>query len=140
MSAPGPRVGLGVDLHGWDPGRPLLLGGVSFEGEPGLADLGAHFPDDDPAFAGMAGLALLERVMGMVTTQGIEPTHVDTTVLAERPAIGPRREAMVRALAGALGLDPEHVSVKATRPEGLGLTGDGIGCLAVALVQPRATG
>jgi 2-C-methyl-D-erythritol 2,4-cyclodiphosphate synthase len=63
------------------------------------------------------------------------------TVLAERPAIAPRRDEMRRALAGALEIDVDAVSVKATRPEGLGLTGDGIGCMALATLVPvRAAG
>ena len=58
----------------------------------------------------------------------------DLTVLAERPAVAPRRDEMRAAIAGALGISMERVSVKATRPEGLGLTGDGAGCVALAVI------
>src|SRR5262245_20313811 len=151
------RVGLGIDLHRTDPGRPLLLGGVRFEGEPGLAghsdgdvvchaladallgavslgDVGEHFPETDQAYAGIGGLDLLGRVVGMVRTAGAHPVSADLTVIAERPSIAPVRDAMRQALCGTLGLPTERVSVKATRPEGLGLTGDGIGCLALVVL------
>lgn len=152
-----PRVGLGFDVHRFAAGRILMLGGVRFEGETGLAghsdgdvachaladallgaaglgDIGQHFPDTDPAVAGIAGLELLRRVTTQVLGAGDAPASVDVTVIAERPAIAPRRDEIRRELAAALGLEPERVSVKATRPEGLGLSGDGIGCLAVAVL------
>jgi 2-C-methyl-D-erythritol 2,4-cyclodiphosphate synthase len=155
------RVGLGLDLHPGDESRPLRLGGVAFDDEPGLAghsdgdvvchavadallgaaglgDLGEHFPDSDPAFQGMPGLDLLGRVMAMLSERGFRPAGCDLTVLAERPRIAPRRSDIQTSLAGALGLSPERVSVKATRPEGLGLSGDGAACLAVVTVAPAA--
>ena len=144
------RTGIGLDLHRHDPSRPLRLGGVGFDDEPGLAghsdgdavchavadallgaaalgDVGEHFPDDDPSLEGIAGTALLERAVALVRGAGFAPASVDVTVLAERPAITPAKEAMRRALAGAIGLAVGAVSVKATRPEGLGLTGEGMG-------------
>jgi 2-C-methyl-D-erythritol 2,4-cyclodiphosphate synthase len=153
-----PRVGLGFDVHPRDPSRPLWLGGIRIEGEAGLAghsdgdavchaladallgaaglgDLGAHFPDTDPATAGIEGLSLLESTVGMLGEAGLAPASCDVTVICEQPAIAPRREEMRAALAGALGLGVGSVSVKATRPEGLGLTGDGAGCLALAVVS-----
>ncbi len=153
------RVGLGLDLHPRDPSRPLHLGGLRFEGEAGLAghsdgdavchaladallgaaglgDLGQHFPDTDPAIAGIPGPMLLERVVAMLAERGLRPERCDLTVLAERPRIAGRRDEMRAVLARTLGVPPEDVSVKATRPEGLGLTGDGGGCLAVATVVP----
>jgi 2-C-methyl-D-erythritol 2,4-cyclodiphosphate synthase len=152
-------VGLGFDVHPRDEARPLVLGGVRFEGEPGvaghsdgdvvchavadallgaagLADLGAHFPDTDPSIAGIAGTELLTRVVALVRTQDLHPVSCDTTVLAERPAIAPRRSEMSGAVASVLGVDATAVSVKATRPEGLGLTGDGVGCIAVVTLVP----
>jgi 2-C-methyl-D-erythritol 2,4-cyclodiphosphate synthase len=152
-----PRFGLGFDSHPADPARPLVLGGVPFEGEPGLAghsdgdvvchavadallgaatlgDIGEHFPDTDPAVAGIAGPELLRRAADLVRGAGLAPTACDVVVLAERPPIGPRRDEVRASLAGALGIDVGRVSVKATRPEGLGLTGDGIGCLALAVL------
>lgn len=156
-----PRVGLGLDLHPHDAARPLLLGGVRFDGEPGLAghsdgdvichavadallgaaglgDLGEHFPDTDPRFAGIAGLDLLGRVVAMLARGGLEPAGCDVTFLAERPRLADRRSEIRANLAAALGLDEGAVSVKATRPEGLGLTGDGAGCLAAVTVRSPA--
>lgn len=152
------RVGLGFDVHERDPARTLWLGGVRFEGEAGLAghsdgdavchavadallgaaalgDVGLHFPDTDPALAGLSGMALLRRAVSVVSGAGFAPRSCDVTVVCERPAIAPRRDAMREALAGALELSIERVSVKATRPEGLGLSGDGVGCLALATLR-----
>ena len=151
-----PLVGLGFDVHAFAAGRPLLLGGIGFEGEGlaghsdgdvvchaladailgavALGDVGEHFPDTDPAFAGIGGLDLLGRVVGMVRDAGAHPVSADLTVVAERPSIAPAREEMRRALGVALDVATERVSVKATRPEGLGLTGDGVGCLAIVLL------
>jgi 2-C-methyl-D-erythritol 2,4-cyclodiphosphate synthase len=154
---PEPRFGLGFDSHPADPGRPLILGGVPFEGAPGLAghsdgdvvchaladallgaaalgDIGEHFPDTDPAVAGIAGTELLRRTVRLVRDAGLAPQACDLVVLAESPRLGPRRDEMRAALADALGIDLAGVSVKATRPEGLGLSGDGIGCLALAVL------
>jgi 2-C-methyl-D-erythritol 2,4-cyclodiphosphate synthase len=153
-----PRVGLGFDVHPRDRSREVWLGGVRFEGEDGLAghsdgdavchaladallgaaglgDVGEHFPDTDPATAGLAGLVLLERTVDMLAAAGLAPASCDVTVICERPAIAPRRDEMRAALAGALGLAVSTISVKATRPEGLGLDGDGAGCLALAVVR-----
>ncbi len=152
-----PAVGLGFDVHAFAPGRPLLLGGVHFEareglaghsdgdvvchaladamlGAAGLGDIGEHFPDTDPAFEGIGGLDLLGRVAGMVRAAGYRPASADLTLIADRPAISPVRDTMRRTLCDALGLATERVSVKATRPEGLGLSGDGIGCIALAVL------
>jgi 2-C-methyl-D-erythritol 2,4-cyclodiphosphate synthase len=151
------RLGLGLDTHPHADWRRLYLGGVLFEGEPGLlghsdgdvichaladallgatglGDLGEHFPDTDPAFEGMGGLDLLGRVVAMVLDRGFRPTGCDLTFLAARPRIAPRREAIRTNIASALQIPEDRVSVKATRPEGLGLSGDGAGCLALASV------
>jgi 2-C-methyl-D-erythritol 2,4-cyclodiphosphate synthase len=150
-------VGLGLDVHPADPSRPLFLAGVRFDGEAGLAghsdgdvvchaladallgaaglgDLGAHFPESDPAFAGIAGLDLLSRVASLLSDRHLAARRCDVTVLAERPSVAPVREEMRRNLAAALSVPADDVSVKATRPEGLGLTGDGAACIAVVTV------
>jgi len=155
------RTGLGIDLHRADASRPLFLGGVRFEGEPGLAghsdgdvvchaladallgaaglgDLGQHFPDTDPAYKGIAGLDLLARVIVLLADGGLAPTGCDLTILAERPHIAGRRGEIRRNLANVLALNETEVSVKATRPEGLGLSGDGAGCIAIATVARAA--
>lgn len=152
-----PLVGLGFDVHAFAPGRPLLLGGVRFDqqdglaghsdgdvvchavadamlGAAGLGDIGEHFPDTDPAWAGIGGLDLLARVTEMVRAAGYHPASADLTVVAERPSISPVRDSMRGALCGALGVPVERLSVKATRPEGLGLSGDGVGCIAIAVL------
>lgn len=153
----GMHVGLGFDVHPREAGRPLRLGGLYFEGEDGLAghsdgdvachaladamlgaaalgDVGEHFPDDNPAVAGITGARLLTRTAELLADAGLRVSGCDLTVVCERPAIAPRRDEMRASLAAILGLDLGRVSVKATRPEGLGLTGAGVGCLAVATV------
>ena len=104
-------------------------------GAAALGDVGEHFPDTDPAFEGIGGLELLGRVVALIAEAGHAPGSCDVTVLCERPAIAPRRDEMRAALARVLDLPLERVSVKATRPEGLGLSGDGIGCLALATLR-----
>jgi 2-C-methyl-D-erythritol 2,4-cyclodiphosphate synthase len=96
--------------------------------------VGELFPDTDPAVAGIAGLDLLARSVTLVRETGLAPTSCDVTVICDRPLVAPRRDEMREALAGALGLPVGDVSVKATRPEGLGLAGEGAGCLAVAVL------
>jgi 2-C-methyl-D-erythritol 2,4-cyclodiphosphate synthase len=153
-----PRVGLGFDVHPWaTDDRPLSLGGVTFDGVPGLAghsdgdvvchaiadallgaaalgDVGLHFPENDPSIAGIAGLALLAETIELVRGAGYSVRSSDATVICERPAVGPRRDELRSALADALAIPVEAMSVKATRPEGLGLVGDGVGCMAVAVI------
>jgi 2-C-methyl-D-erythritol 2,4-cyclodiphosphate synthase len=154
----GSRIGLGFDVHRFDEGRPLRLGGVLFDGEPGLAghsdgdvvchaiadgllgaaglgDLGEHFPETDPALAGITGPDLLRRALDMARDAGYSAASVDVTVIAERPAIAPSRDAIRSRIAEGLGVASDRVSIKATRPEGLGLSGDGVGCIALVVVS-----
>lgn len=155
------RVGHGFDVHHFshDPERGLVLGGVALEGERGLAghsdadalahaaaeallgaaglgDLGRHFPDTEAAWAGADSMALLAEVTAMVAEVGWRPVNVDCTVVLEAPRLTPHRDAMEARLAQAVGAP---VSVKATRPEGLGALGrnEGIACFAVALLEAR---
>lgn len=155
------RFGLGFDSHPRDEGRPLLLAGVRFVGEAGLAghsdgdvvchaladallgaaamgDLGMHFPDTDPSHRGIGGVDLLSQAVALLRAEELAPRSCDLVLLAERPLIGDRRDEMRSVLAAALGIPAENVSLKATRPEGLGLGGDGAGCLALAVVGPEA--
>ena len=151
-----PRTGLGFDVHRFEPGRPLWLGGVLFDGDGlaghsdgdvvchavadamlgalALGDLGGHFPDTDPSLAGIAGTAVVQRVAAMLGDEGWSVSSCDLTVICDRPAIAPRRDEIRAHLASVIGAPVDHVSVKGTRPEGLGLVGDGVGCLAVAVV------
>jgi 2-C-methyl-D-erythritol 4-phosphate cytidylyltransferase / 2-C-methyl-D-erythritol 2,4-cyclodiphosphate synthase len=153
------RVGLGFDLHRWsdDPARPLVLGGVELAGERGLAghsdadavahacidallgaaglgDIGEHFPDTDPAYAGADSVALLAATAALLGQQGWRPGNIDCTVVLDGPRLAPHRVAMQEALSAAAG---GPVSVKATRPEGLGALGrgEGVACWAVAVVE-----
>jgi len=157
------RVGQGFDVHRFstDPDRPLVLGGVRVEGGRGLdghsdadvvthaladavlgaaalGDIGTHFPDTDPAFAGADSLALLAEAVAMARRAGLGPLNADCTVLAEEPRLAPHMGAMAAALARVLGAP---VSVKATRGEGLGAIGraEGIACLAVVLLETIAS-
>ena len=157
MSDSAPRSGLGFDVHQFSEHRELWLGAVLFAGEDGLVghsdgdvvchaaadallgaaalgDLGQHFPDTDPTFEGITGRAVLEAVVKILAGAGYAPSSLDVTIVCDRPVIGPRREEMREAIAAGLGLGLDRVSVKATRPEGLGLAGDGVGCLAIAVV------
>lgn len=152
------RFGLGFDVHPWAVGRPLFLGGVRFPGEPGLlghsdgdvvchavadallgaaalGDVGEHFPDTDPKVAGIEGMDLLARVVAKIRVRGLAPFSADVTVVADRPAVAPVREEMRRNLAATLGVAVDRVSVKATVPEGLGLSGEGVGCIALAVLS-----
>lgn len=152
-----PRIGLGFDVHPTSPGRELRLAGVLFEDDEGLSghsdgdavchavadallgaaalgDVGIHFPDTDPSIAGIGGLELLGRTLDRLEEAGLEAARCDVTVVCERPAIAPRRDEMRERLASALHVPLDRVSLKATRPEGLGLSGDGVGCIAIAVV------
>ena len=154
-----PRVGLGFDIHPFsdDPSRRLVLGGVTLEG-PGLAghsdadavshaiadallgaaglgDIGGHFPDTDPAYAGVNSLELLARVV-LSVSERYEIGNVDVTVIIEAPKLATHRAAMQERLSDVVGAP---VSVKAKRAESLGAIGrrEGVACMAVALVVPR---
>jgi 2-C-methyl-D-erythritol 2,4-cyclodiphosphate synthase len=151
-------VGLGFDVHPRDPTRPLWLGALLFEAEPGLTghsdgdvvchaiadaflgagalgDLGEHFPETDPTTEGISGAAILGRSIDLLAERGLAPVSFDVTIVCERPAVAPRRHEMRARLAEIARVPLDRVSVTGTRPEGLGLTGDGIGCLAVALLR-----
>jgi len=156
------RVGSGFDVHPFAPGRPLVLGGVKFDGEPGLAghsdadvvlhaamdallgaaglgDIGVLFPPDDPRYAGADSAALASRVAGLIAGHGLAVVNLDLTVLAERPRIRPRADEMRARVAACFGLEPSRVGLKATTLEGLGALGrgEGIACQAVALLRGR---
>jgi 2-C-methyl-D-erythritol 2,4-cyclodiphosphate synthase len=101
-----------------------------------LGDIGEHFPDTDARYAGADSLQLLRTTVGLLREAGFQVLHVDATVVLERPKLAPVRERMRTTLAGALGIDVGHVSVKATRGEGMGFVGreEGIAALALATV------
>ena len=153
------RVGTGFDIHRIDPSRPLVLGGVRFEGEAGLAghsdadvvlhaamdavlgaagagDIGKLFPPDDDRWAGADSLKLAATVLRTVNEAGFRVVNIDLTLLAERPKIGPRADEMRARVAGAFALEPDRVGIKATTLERLGALGrhEGIACQAVVLL------
>jgi 2-C-methyl-D-erythritol 2,4-cyclodiphosphate synthase len=102
-------------------------------GAAGLGDIGRHFPDTDPAWAGADSLDLLARAWALVSADGLVLGNVDLTVITERPRIAPAAGRMEENLARALGCDRSRVSVKATRGEGLGPEGRGE-CVTVQAV------
>lgn len=154
------RVGQGFDVHRFsaDPARPLVLGGVvvapsgglaghsdadvvchaiadALLGAAGLGDLGAHFPDDDERWSGAESTRILTEVVALTAGAGWRVGNVDCTILAEAPRLAAHVPAMRARLEDLVGAP---VSVKATTLEGLGSLGhgEGIGCLAVALLGP----
>jgi 2-C-methyl-D-erythritol 2,4-cyclodiphosphate synthase len=154
------QSGIGYDCHRLEPGRRLVLGGVELAHERGLAghsdadvlthaiidallgaaalgDAGQHFPDTDEAYRDADSIELLRRTVALVAEAGFAVRHVDATVVIERPKLAPTRDEIRASLASALGVSIEHVSVKATRGEGMGFVGreEGAAALAVATVE-----
>ena len=155
------RVGQGFDIHRFsaEVGRALVLGGVVFEDGPGLeghsdadviahacadallgaaglGDIGEHFPDTDPAWAGADSIELLAEATRRVRESGWSPGNVDASVVTDHPKLAPARTQMQQNLSDAVGAP---VTVKGRRPEGLGALGrgEGVACWAVAVVtQP----
>lgn len=153
----GVRIGHGYDVHRLVEGRRLILGGVDIPwergllghsdadvlthavmdallGAAGLGDIGRHFPDTDPAYAGADSLRLLAHVAALLRERGFTVGNVDATVLAQRPKLAPHIPRMRDNLARAMEVDPEQVNVKATTEEGLSFTGSGEGMAAHAVV------
>lgn len=158
------RVGQGFDVHRFaettEPGRVLVLGGVSFPGErtlvghsdadviahaaadallgaAGLGDIGQHYPDTDPAWKGADSLAILRDVASKLSALGWRIGNVDCSVVCEEPRIAPHRDAMISLLSAAAGAP---ISVKGRRAEGLGSIGrgEGIACFASALIMKES--
>jgi 2-C-methyl-D-erythritol 2,4-cyclodiphosphate synthase len=102
-------------------------------GAAGLGDIGQHFPDTDERWAGADSIALLRHVVALVREHAFGVSHVDTTVIMERPKLGPHRDAIRSRLAQALGIGREHMNVKATTGEGMGFVGRGEGVAALAV-------
>jgi 2-C-methyl-D-erythritol 2,4-cyclodiphosphate synthase len=157
------RVGIGYDIHAFDPTRPLVLGGVKIEGAWGLkghsdadvllhavgdallgaaalGDLGEHFPDSDPQWKDVPSAVILAEILVKVQARGFVPENVDVNVIAERPRLAPYKDAIRTRLAALLGLAVEAVSVKARTNEGLDAVGKGQGIAAQAVVLLRPTG
>jgi 2-C-methyl-D-erythritol 2,4-cyclodiphosphate synthase len=151
------RIGQGFDVHAFQPGDHLVLGGVHipFEqsflahsdgdvllhavsdallGAAGLGDIGRHFPDTDANYAGIDSRLLLRNVVSQLETRGLRCTNVDATIIAQAPKMSPYIDAMVKNVAADLSLNIERVNVKATTTERLGFCGRGEGIAAMASV------
>jgi 2-C-methyl-D-erythritol 2,4-cyclodiphosphate synthase len=151
------RVGLGLDAHAFDEGVPLVLGGVDFPGERGLAghsdgdvvahalidallgaaglgDIGELFPSGDAEWLDASSTRLLQRTYEVVKGAGFELVNADCVLVGEEPRIAPMRDAMRARLAGALGVQPDQIAVRATTTDKLGFTGRGEGLAAQAVV------
>jgi 2-C-methyl-D-erythritol 2,4-cyclodiphosphate synthase len=149
------RIGIGVDAHALSADVELVLAGVAFPGEPGLVghsdgdvlshalvdavlgaaglgDIGELFPSGDPRWQGAPSLGFLEHAMDAARRAGWELVNADCVLVGERPRIAPRRQELRAALARALGVEPERVTVRATTTDGLGFTGRGEGLAAHA--------
>jgi 2-C-methyl-D-erythritol 2,4-cyclodiphosphate synthase len=154
------RIGHGYDVHAFGPGKYVTIGGVRIPhnrsllahsdgdvlihalcdallGAAGLGDIGRHFPDDDPSYAGADSRQLLRRVVAMLQDQGLSVANADCTVIAQAPRLAEHVEAMCAKLAEDLGVARTQVNVKATTSERLGYVGreEGITAHAVALLQ-----
>lgn len=147
------RIGHGYDVHRLVEGRKLILGGVEIPFEKGLlghsdadvllhaisdallgalalGDIGKHFPDTDPAYAGADSLKLLCCVVEKIQGCGYAVGNLDATILCQRPKLAPHIIQMRRKIADVCGISMEQVSVKATTEEKLGFTGNGSGIAA----------
>ena len=154
------RVGIGVDAHAFSDGAALVVGAVEFPGEAGLAghsdgdvvahalvdavlgaaalgDIGSFFPSEEAEWEGASSLLFLERAMAAVREAGFELVNADCVLVGERPRIAPLRAEMEQRLAGALGVGPGQVTVRATTTDGLGFTGRGEGLAAQAVALLR---
>lgn len=154
------RIGHGYDVHRLVTGRKLILGGVEIPhhlgllghsdadvaahalmdallGAAALGDIGQHFPDNDPAYAGSDSLVLLGKVMDLMAKEGWRVENVDVTILAQKPKLMPHIPQMRQNFSRAMGIPVTAISVKATTEEGLGFTGteQGIAAHAVALIE-----
>ena len=157
-NAPDVRVGQGYDVHRLVEGRRLVLCGVEIPFEKGLdghsdadvaihalmdallgalgeGDIGRHFPDTDPAYAGADSMKLLAVVMRKVRAAGYRVGNADVTIVAQRPKLAGYMDAMKQSVARGLGVAPDRVNVKATTTERLGFEGEGLGISAQAVAM-----
>lgn len=156
------KIGHGYDVHRLVEGRKLILGGVEIPhitgllghsdadvlthavmdailGALGLGDIGKHFPDTDPAYAGADSLKLAASIVPLMDNAGLRIGNIDATVIAQAPKLAPHIEQMRLNLAAAFGTTPDRVNVKATTEEKLGFTGErlGIAAHAVCLLEDK---
>lgn len=156
------RIGQGFDVHAFEEGRPLIIGGIEVPYERGLVghsdadvvlhtitdaalgaigkvDIGTHFPDTDMAFKDADSAVLLAEVWKMVEEEGYQLGNVDCTILAQRPKMGPHIPKMRKRIAQLLHADESQVNIKASTTEKLGFVGreEGIASLAVILLTKK---
>ena len=154
------RIGHGYDVHAFADNRKCILGGVDVPCEKGLlghsdadvllhavsdsllgaaalGDIGKHFPDTDERYKGADSLKLLKNVCELINSKGYKVVNIDATVIAQMPKLAPFTDQMRCNIAGALGVDVDFVSVKATTEEKLGFTGrkEGISAHCVCLIE-----
>lgn len=154
------RTGIGYDVHKFEKGRRLVLGGVEIPhdrgllghsdadallhaitdallGAAGLGDIGTHFPDSDPEYKDADSLVLLSKAALLLSDNGFKVVNVDCTVIAEEPKIAPYKDKMRENIALACGIPETAVNVKGKTEEGLGFTGSraGIKALATCLIE-----
>jgi 2-C-methyl-D-erythritol 4-phosphate cytidylyltransferase/2-C-methyl-D-erythritol 2,4-cyclodiphosphate synthase len=155
-----PRTGMGFDVHAFSGEGPIMLGGVEVPhsrglaghsdadvvlhaitdalfGAAGLGDIGEHFPPSDQRWKGAASSVFLAHAAELVRARGAIVDHVDCTIIAEEPKVGPYRSAMRKRIAEVLGVSMDQVSIKATTTDGLGFAGrrEGIAAQAVASIR-----
>lgn len=156
------RIGQGFDVHKFEEGRPLIIGGITIPHDRGLTghsdadvllhtitdaalgaiaegDIGRHFPDTDAAFKDADSAVLLEKIWQLVDERGYRLGNIDCTVIAERPKMSPHIEAIQARVAELLQADTSQVNIKATTSEKLGFTGreEGIAAMATILLQKK---
>ena len=154
------RIGQGYDVHAWEDGDHVMLGGVSIPhtqgvrahsdgdvllhavcdallGAAALGDIGMHFSDTDPRWRGADSRTFVRHIRELLGANGFEVVNIDATVLADAPRLGHHRQKMREHIAADLGLTVDRVNVKATTSEGLGFIGrrEGLACHAIALVE-----
>lgn len=154
------RIGHGYDVHRFQPGDHIVLGGVRIAhdrafvahsdgdvllhavcdamlGALALGDIGRHFPDNDPSYKGADSRVLLRTVLAMVSERGWQVANLDSTVLAQAPKLAPHIDSMRASIAEDLGVSAEQVNVKATTTESLGFVGreEGIAAHVVVLLE-----
>ena len=151
------RIGFGYDVHRLVTSRALVLGGVKIPhpygllghsdadviihalcdailGAAALGDLGRHFPDSDPRYAGISSIKLLEGVVQKIASSGWKLGNADITLVAQVPKIAPFVTEMEKNISDACKVSADHINIKATTTEGLGFTGTGEGMAAYAVV------
>jgi 2-C-methyl-D-erythritol 2,4-cyclodiphosphate synthase len=154
------RIGLGVDAHAFADGVPLVLAGIQFDedrglaghsdgdvlthalidallGAAGLGDIGTLFPADEDSLRGVSSLLLLRNAYGKVTASGFQLVNADCILIGEQPRIADRRDDMRARLAETLGVERDRIAVHATTTDRLGFTGrgEGLAAQAVALLS-----